>query len=287
MPALDQPRELLEVNGSISQIINLYEPSVAMEGRLLPSPTSLTENGRTDGPNYGTQTFSRMIDVILDTEGRVITEEIQSEGSKGVNTTLIERAWDGTDFSEAVVINGRDPIINFRRRIDDVTTEVKEDDEYFTVVQKDKEDGTKELEATHGESDQRVISLYDETGRIISQTTLVPGKKPVVTTYEYDSEGTLLREVRPGYMYIGGSKTPLDVHTTYEMTEKEDSRLVVVKRLPFPDSPNNPEMTQRRRYDKEGQYLGSETVDGFIDIGRLITSQTIEFSLMSVSTVNI
>jgi hypothetical protein len=283
MAALDFPKLLMEHNGSLSIEVNLHEPKVAEAFHLIPTPIYLEMNGRTSGPNYGQQTFGSLATAELDSQGRVVNEVLYEEGTKGCGSVEIERIWDGLDFTETVAVTGDHSTVpdGYRRTLDDGTSEVKYMGRVYKVSQRDNEDGSQILEAIR-DDELTIRSQFDKNGKLLFETSARPGGRPRIISYIYDKPGDLSHEVTPGYLRVGSSDKPLDVMTTYETSA--DGRLVTVKRLPSPDSPNNPDMTEKRTYDANGVLTEIEIVDGFIDIGRLMMSKTMQYASV-VTTV--
>lgn len=281
MSALVLPRLLAEHNGSLSVEISRFEPMVAAGGDLLPTPTTLLSEGRASGPNYPYQTFSTTVEAVLDSQLRVIHEEHTLQNSqKDEKTRVIERTWDGSDYEEIAHSDGQSQE-GYRRTEDDGSLRIMYNGLLYRVNKHVREDGTQLWTAIVDSGFISSVSEFDTVGRVVRDTIGdATKKKPAITTYAYDESGRLVHEVRPGSVYYGDSETPVDHKTTYEA---ESAQLVVVKSLPFSDSPDNPERVEKRKYGISGEYQGSEIVDGFPDIGTITMEQAVEYKLSATT----
>jgi len=271
------PRMLLEHNGVMSLEINEYEPRVASGDPLLPTPTSMIIEGHASGLNYGNQKYHQAIECVLDDEFRVILEHNEVKVDDRKRVTVVERAWDGTDYEEQTTVDDDEPVKGYRRTIDDNTFEVLFRGQLFSVSRREHEQGSY-VWATTSDDGLEIVTRTDENGHLAYQFRTTTEHQPRRTKrYEYGEDGNLQRIITtPGSISYGENNEPEDHH---EVFIRQDDQLLIVKSLPFPDSPGNPERSERRHYGRSGEYQGSELIDGFPDVGRFTLKHTVRYDL--------
>ncbi|HLC91634.1 MAG TPA: hypothetical protein VJC09_01120 [Candidatus Saccharimonadales bacterium] len=281
MSALSTPRMLLEHNGSISLNINHYEPTVASGNPLLPTPTSLLVEGISEGLTYVNGDYHKTVEAVLDDELRVVLEQSEFTVADRRQDVVIERTWDGTDYEERVSVDDEEPVIGYRRTIDERTTEVMFNGNHYSVKRNNHVDGGYVWVTT--QDDERYTTRVNEAGQVVYETHEKSNGDPNLRTrtFQYDDSGQLHKIVTsPGYVSIGKAydMKPIDY---VEFYNRQSDQLVFRSATAFGERSGNPETTETRHYGRSGEYQGSDLVQGTLDTGRLNLKTTASYLIQA------
>lgn len=288
MPILTTPEALVNMNGSLWYEVNQYEPTVAERGEFQSSPLTLESEMTGKGPEYSGQEIIKTTEVEFDELGRVVLEKSTTFNSRyGTQTVHIIRDWEGEDYTEVVHVeayDGSDDIEEgFRRTIDDTSKEVRFNGRTFRVYQRTTEDGNTLLEAEE-DSSLKLTTLIDPSGKTLSNTLTTPNDDASgsATHYFYDENGLLSHTTGPSGMVMGGEPQPRVVRIKRKAGGADSASLVTVTTRVSPGEQGDPERLEKRSYNGDGEFVGANVEEGFIDIGKITTSYVIERALASL-----